>query len=149
MANILIGVTGSIAIYKSLELIRLFTKSGDNVKVIMTNSAKKFIQPLTFETLTKNKVLDEESESWSNEYNHIDIGKWADIFIIAPATANTINKLNVGIADNLLLETYLAFNKPLLLAPAANTNMYLHPTTQNSLKNLKEFIIEANSGLLA
>ena len=149
MANILIGVTGSIAIYKTLELIRLFTKSGDNVKVIMTNSAKKFIQPLTFETLTKNKVLDEESESWSNEYNHIDIGKWADIFIIAPATANTINKLNVGIADNLLLETYLAFNKPVLLAPAANTNMYLHPTTQNSLKNLKEFIIEANSGLLA
>ena len=149
MANILIGVTGSIAIYKTLELIRLFTKSGDNVKVIMTNSAKKFIQPLTFETLTKNKVLDEESESWSNEYNHIDIGKWADIFIIAPATANTINKLNVGIADNLLLETYLAFDKPLLLAPAANTNMYLHPTTQNSLKNLKEFIIEANSGLLA
>ena len=149
MANILIGVTGSIAIYKTLELIRLFTKSGDNVKVIMTNSAKKFIQPLTFETLTKNKVLDEESESWSSEYNHIDIGKWADIFIIAPATANTINKLNVGIADNLLLETYLAFNKPLLLAPAANTNMYLHPTTQNSLKNLKEFIIEANSGLLA
>ena len=115
----------------------------------MTNSAKKFIQPLTFETLTKNKVLDEESESWSSEYNHIDIGKWADIFIIAPATANTINKLNVGIADNLLLETYLAFDKPLLLAPAANTNMYLHPTTQNSLKNLKEFIIEANSGLLA
>jgi len=149
MANILIGVTGSIAIYKTLELIRLFTKSGDNVKVIMTNSAKKFIQPLTFETLTKNKVLDEESESWSNEYNHIDIGKWADIFIIAPATANTINKLNVGIADNLLLETYLAFNKPVLLAPAANTNMYLHQTTQNSLKNLKEFIIEANSGLLA
>ena len=149
MANILIGVTGSIAIYKTLELIRLFTKSGDNVKVIMTNSAKKFIQPLTFETLTKNKVLDEESESWSNEYNHIDIGKWADIFIIAPATANTINKLNVGIADNLLLETYLAFNKPILLAPAANTNMYLHQTTQNSLKNLKEFIIEANSGLLA
>ena len=115
----------------------------------MTNSAKKFIQPLTFETLTKKKVLDEESESWSNEYNHIDIGKWADIFIIAPATANTINKLNVGIADNLLLETYLAFNKPILLAPAANTNMYLHQTTQNSLKNLKEFIIEANSGLLA
>ena len=149
MANILIGVTGSIAIYKTLELIRLFTKSGDNVKVIMTNSAKKFIRPLTFETLTKNKVLDEESESWSSEYNHIDIGKWADIFIIAPATANTINKLNVGIADNLLLETYLAFNKPVLLAPAANTNMYLHQTTQNSLKNLKEFIIEANSGLLA
>jgi len=145
--NILIGVTGSIAIYKTLELIRLFVKNGDNVKVIMTNSAKKFITPLTFEALTKNRVLDEKSESWANDLNHIDIGKWADIFIIAPATANTINKINAGIADNLLLQTYLAFTKEVLIAPAANTNMYLHPTTQKSLKNLN--IIEANSGLLA
>ena len=145
--NILIGVTGSIAIYKTLELIRLFVKNGDNVKVIMTNSAKKFITPLTFEALTKNRVLDEESESWANDLNHIDIGKWADIFIIAPATANTINKINAGIADNLLLQTYLAFTKEVLIAPAANTNMYLHPTTQKSLKNLN--IIEADSGLLA
>jgi len=145
--NILIGVTGSIAIYKTLELIRLFVKNGDNVKVIMTNSAKKFITPLTFEALTKNRVLDEESESWANDLNHIDIGKWADIFIIAPATANTVNKINAGIADNLLLQTYLAFTKETLIAPAANTNMYLHPTTQKSLKNLN--IIEADSGLLA
>jgi len=147
--NILIGVTGSIAIYKTLELIRLFVKNGDNVKVVMTKSAQNFITPLTFESLTKNKVLTEETENWANEYNHIDIGKWADIFIIAPATANTINKLNAGIADNLLLQTYLAFTKPILLAPAANTNMYLHPTTQNSFKNLPHHIIEANSGLLA
>jgi phosphopantothenoylcysteine decarboxylase/phosphopantothenate--cysteine ligase len=145
--NILIGVTGSIAIYKTLELIRLFVKNGDNVRVIMTNSAKKFINSLTFETLTRNRVLDETTESWSNDFNHIDIGKWADIFIIAPATANTINKINAGIADNLLLQTYLAFTKEVLIAPAANTNMYLHPTTQNSLKNLQ--IIEADSGLLA
>jgi len=147
--NILIGVTGSIAIYKTLELIRLFIKNGDNVKVIMTKSAQNFITPLTFESLTKNKVLTENTESWANEYNHIDIGKWSDIFIIAPATANTINKLNSGIADNLLLQTYLAFTKPILLAPAANTNMYLHPTTQNSLNSLSHHIIEANSGLLA
>ena len=147
--NILIGVTGSIAIYKTLELIRLFIKNSDNVKVIMTKSAQNFITPLTFEALTKNKVLTEETESWANEYNHIDIGKWADIFIVAPASANTINKLNAGIADNLLLQTYLAFSKPILLAPAANTNMYLHPTTQNSLKKLPHHIIEANSGLLA
>ena len=147
--KILLGVTGSIAIYKSLELIHLFIKNGDEVKVIMTNSAKKFITPLTFETLTNNKVLDEENESWTNEYNHIDIGKWADIFIIAPATANTINKMNAGIADNLLLQTYLAFTKKIILAPAANTNMYLHKTTQNSLKSLPHHIIEANSGLLA
>jgi phosphopantothenoylcysteine decarboxylase/phosphopantothenate--cysteine ligase len=145
--NILIGVTGSIAIYKTLELIRLFVKNGDNVRVIMTNSAKKFITPLTFESLTRNRVLDEESESWANDFNHIDIGKWANIFIIAPATANTVNKIEAGIADNLLLQTYLAFTKEVLIAPAANTNMYLHPTTQNSLKNLN--IIEANSGLLA
>jgi len=76
--NILIGVTGSIAIYKTLELIRLFVKNGDNVRVIMTNSAKKFITPLTFETLTRNRVLDEESESWANDFNHIDIRKWAE-----------------------------------------------------------------------
>jgi len=147
--NILIGVTGSIAIYKTLELIRLFIKNGDNVKVIMTKSAQSFITPLTFESLTNNQVLTEKTESWANEYNHIDIGKWADIFIIAPATANTINKLNAGIADNLLLQTYLAFTKEIIIAPAANTNMYLHPTTQNALKNLPHHIIEANSGLLA
>ena len=81
MANILLGVTGGIAIYKSLELIRLFVKNGDVVRVIMTPSAKKFIQPLTFEALTKQQVLDENSESWANDYNHIDIGKWADIYL--------------------------------------------------------------------
>ena len=145
--NILIGVTGSIAIYKTLELIRLFVKNGDNVRIIMTKSAKKFITPLTFETLTRNKILDETTESWSNDFNHIYIGKWADIFIIAPATANTVNKIEAGIADNLLLQTYLAFTKEVLIAPSANTNMYMHPTTQKSLKNLQ--IIEAESGLLA
>jgi phosphopantothenoylcysteine decarboxylase/phosphopantothenate--cysteine ligase len=149
VANILIGVTGSIAIYKTLELIRLFVKNGDNVKVIMTESSKKFIQPLTFETLTKNKILDETTENWTNEYNHIDVGKWADIFVIAPATANTINKMSVGIADNLLLQTYLAFTKKIVIAPSANTNMYLHSTTQNSFKNLPVEIIEAASGVLA
>ena len=147
--NILIGVTGSIAIYKTLELIRLFVKNGDNVRVIMTKASQKFITPLTFESLTGNKVLTENIESWADEYNHIDIGKWADIFIIAPATANTINKLNAGIADNLLIQTYLAFTKEIIIAPAANTNMYLHPTTQKSLKSLPHHIIEANSGILA
>jgi len=144
--NILIGVTGSIAIYKTCELIRLFIKNGDNVRVIMTPSSEKFITPLTFEALTRNKVLTENSESWSSELNHIDYAKWADIFIIAPATANTLNKAYKGIADNLLLETYLA-TTPVLFAPAANTNMYLHKTTQEAIKNLN--CIEANSGLLA
>jgi len=145
--NVLIGVSGSIAIYKTCELIRLFIKNGDNVKVIMTPSSEKFITPLTFEALTRNKVLTENSESWSSELNHIDYAKWADIFIIAPATANTLNKAYRGIADNLLLQTYLATTKPTLFAPAANTNMYLHPTTKEAIKNLN--CIEANSGLLA
>ena len=149
MANILLGVTGGIAIYKSLELIRFFVKNGDVVRVIMTPSAKKFIQPLTFEALTKQQVLDENSESWANDYNHIDIGKWADIYIIAPATINTINKINCGIADNLLLQTYMASTKPILLAPSANTNMYLHKTTKKSFENIEAEIIQATSGLLA
>ncbi len=135
--NILVGVTGSIAIYKVLELIREFIKSGANVRVVMTDSAKKFITPLTFEALTREKVLDEDSESWADDNNHIEIGKWADVFVISPATANTINKLNHGIADNLLLQTALAFSKMIVLAPAANTNMITHNSTKASLKMLK------------
>ena len=135
--NILIGVTGSIAIYKSLELIREFVKNGANVRVVMSESAKRFITPLTFEALTRSEVLSEDSESWASDKNHIDIGKWADIFVIAPATANTINKLNHGIADNLLLQSALAFTKTIILAPSANTNMYKHNSTTASLKMLK------------
>jgi len=145
--NILIGVTGSIAIYKTCELVRLFVKSGHNVRVVMTHAAAKFISPLTFETLTRQKVLIEENEDWSGELNHIDYAQWADIYIIAPATANTMNKAYRGIADNLLLQTYLACTAPVLFAPSANTNMYLHKTTSESIENLN--CIEANSGLLA
>lgn len=136
--NILVAVTGSIAIYKTLELIRLYIKAGASVKVIMTNEAKKFINPITFEAISQNKVLEENSESWDkNElYNHIDIGKWADIFVIAPASANTINKLSHGLADNLLTQTALAYPRVKLLCPAANTNMIKNPITQASLKML-------------
>lgn len=137
--NILVGVTGSIAIYKTIELIRVYIKSGANVKVIMTDGAKKFISPLTFETISQNTILDDISEDWSTNTinNHISIGKWADIFIIAPATANSINKLSNGIADNLLLQTALAYPRIKLIAPAANTNMILNPITKASLKMLK------------
>ncbi|QKF83291.1 bifunctional phosphopantothenoylcysteine decarboxylase/phosphopantothenate--cysteine ligase CoaBC [Halarcobacter ebronensis] len=137
--NILLAVTSSIAIYKSLELIRLYVKAGANVKVIMSEAAKKFIAPLTFEAISGNRVLSEKTESWdkSDVYNHIDIGKWADIFVIAPATANTINKLANGIADNLLTQAALAYPKVKLIAPAANTNMIKNPITQASLKMLK------------
>lgn len=137
--NILVAVTGSIAVYKTLELIRLYIKAGANVKVIMTEASKKFINPLTFETISQNKVLDETSEDWSCETvnNHIAIGKWAHLFVIAPATANTINKLSNGIADNLLLQTALAYPRIKLLCPAANTNMMHNPLTKASLKMLK------------
>lgn len=145
--NVLIGITGSIAIYKTCELIRLFVKNGHNVRIVMTQAASKFISPLTFETLTRQKVLIEQNEDWSGEINHIDYAKWADIYIIAPATANTVNKAANGIADNLLLQTYLACTAPVLFAPSANTNMYKHPTTQESFKKLT--VIEADSGLLA
>ena len=136
--NILLGITASIAIYKSLELIRLYIKAGANVKVIMTPASQKFITPLTFETISQNKVLCEDTESWDGGIdNHISIGKWADIFVLAPATANTINKLSNGIADNLLLQTALAYPRIKLLCPAANTNMILNPLTSASLKMLK------------
>ncbi|MEA3290395.1 MAG: bifunctional phosphopantothenoylcysteine decarboxylase/phosphopantothenate--cysteine ligase CoaBC [Campylobacterota bacterium] len=137
--NILVAVTGSIAIYKSLELIRLYKKAGANVKVIMTNGAKKFINPLTFETISQNKVLDDTNEDWSTDTinNHIAIGKWAEIFVIAPCTANTINKLSNGLADNILTQTALAYPRVKLLCPAANTNMMHNPFTKASLKMLK------------
>ena len=137
--NILVGVTGSIAIYKTLELIRLYKKAGANVRVIMTSSAKKFINPITFETLSGNKVLDDTNEDWSSDSvnNHIAIGKWSEVFVLAPCTANTINKLSNGIADNILTQSALAYPRIKLLAPAANTNMIENPLTKASLKMLK------------
>jgi len=150
--NILIGVTGSIAIYKTLELIRLLIKSDANVRVIMSEESKRFITPLTFEAISQNEVLHVGTESWSNDENHIHIGKWADIFIITPITANSINKIAHGISDNLLVQTVLAFNKKVLVAPSANTNMLFHPSTDESLKKLESFgytIIEAQNKLLA
>ena len=135
--NIVVGVTGSIAIYKACELVRLFVKSGANVQVVMSEAAQKFITPLTFEAITRNKVLTKESEDWSSSLNHIDIVSKADAFVIAPATANTINKLSKGIADNVLLSATLAYPKNLIIAPAANTNMLNNHYTQGSLKMLK------------
>ena len=142
--KILIGVTGSIAIYKTLDLIRLYIKSGAVVRVLMSESAKKFINPITFEAISQNKVLDENSENWdkNSDYNHIDIAKWADILVIAPASANTINKISCGIADNLLLQTVLACKKKIIIAPAANTNMIENSITKNSIDNLKNLGFE-------
>ena len=134
--KILLGVTGSIAVYKSLELVRLFVKAGADVKVVMSEAAKKFITPLSFETLTSNQVLDDINESWVDEHNHIKTTEWADVFVIAPATANTIAKLANAIADNMLLQCALAFPKEKILAPSANTNMLKNPITQANLKML-------------
>lgn len=150
--NILVGVTGSIAIYKTLEIIRLFIKAKANVRVIMSEEAKRFVTPLTFEAISQNEVLHVDTESWANDLNHIHIGKWADIFVIAPISANTINKLAHGIADNLLTQTILAFSNPIIIAPSANTNMIENPITKESLKKLEDlgFIIsEPQDKLLA
>ncbi|MCK4737211.1 MAG: bifunctional phosphopantothenoylcysteine decarboxylase/phosphopantothenate--cysteine ligase CoaBC, partial [Sulfurimonas sp.] len=134
--KILLGVTGSIAIYKSLDLIRLFVKAGAEVKVVMSESAKKFVTPLTFEAISSNQVLDDTNESWANDHNHIKTGEWADLFVIAPATANTIAKLANAIADNMLLQTALAYPHAKILAPSANTNMLENPITKANLKML-------------
>jgi len=134
--KILLAVTGSIAVYKTLELVREFVKAGAEVKVVMSESAKKFIAPLTFETLTSNQVLDDTNESWANAHNHIQTTEWADIMVIAPATANTIAKLANAIADNMLLQCALAFSGMKILAPSANTNMLQNPITQANLKML-------------
>jgi len=150
--NILLGVTGSISAYKACEVARLFIKAGASVQVVMTPSAERFVSALTFEALTRKPVLTESSESWATKLNHIDIGKRADVFIIAPATANTINKLSKGIADNILLQSALAFNKSLLIAPSANTNMIENHYTVGSLKMLavnEVTIISPQSKLLA
>jgi len=135
--SVLLGITGSISAYKACDLARLFVKSGADVHVVMSPAAQRFVSALTFEALTRNPVLTEKNESWSSELNHIDIGKQCDVFIIAPATANTLNKLSKGIADNILLQTALAFGGPMLVAPAANTQMLANHYTAGSLKMLK------------
>ena len=134
--TVLLGVTGSISAYKACDLARLFIKSGAQVHVVMTTSAERFVSALTFEALTRNPVLTDNSESWSNDLNHIDIGKKCDVFIVAPATANTLNKLSKGIADNILTQTVLAFKGEMLVAPAANTQMLANHYTTGSLKML-------------
>ncbi|MCB4743804.1 MAG: bifunctional phosphopantothenoylcysteine decarboxylase/phosphopantothenate--cysteine ligase CoaBC [Sulfurovum sp.] len=135
--SVLLGVTGSISAYKACDIARLFIKAGANIHVVMSPSAERFVSALSFEALTRNPVLTAQSESWSSDLNHIEIGKKCDVFIIAPATANSINKLSKGIADNILLQTALAFTRSILIAPAANTQMLSNHYTVGSLKMLK------------
>ena len=135
--RVLVGVSASISIYKSLELIRLCIKSGASVRVVLSEDAKRFITALTFEALSENVVLHNDTESWANDNNHIAIGKWAEVFVIAPATANTLNKLSNGIADNLLTQVALAYKGVKVVAPSANTNMINNPITKVTMKMLK------------
>ena len=151
--NILLGVCGSIASYKSAELVRLFVKAGANVKVVMTKDATSFITPLTLSTLSKNPVFVSYFEASTGEWNnHVELGLWADYLIIAPATANTIAKMANGICDNLLSAVYLSAKCPVYFAPAMDLDMWKHPSTQNNIKTLTEFgnhLIKPNSGELA
>ncbi|MBP7496450.1 MAG: bifunctional phosphopantothenoylcysteine decarboxylase/phosphopantothenate--cysteine ligase CoaBC [Bacteroidales bacterium] len=151
--KILLGITGSIAAYKAANLVRLFKKNAADVVVIMTPAAKDFISPLTLSTLSENPVLCEGFHPLSGKWNsHIDFGIWADMFIIAPASANTLAKMSAGIADNLLLTTYLSARCPVFFAPAMDTAMYLHPATQKNINNLialNKICISPASGFLA
>jgi phosphopantothenoylcysteine decarboxylase/phosphopantothenate--cysteine ligase len=151
--KILLGVTGSIAAYKSALLIRLLIKKGATVKVLMSEAAKSFISPLTLSTLSKNSVLSSFTKNDLGEWNnHVELGLWADAMIIAPASANSIGKCANGIADNLLIATYLSARCPVFFAPAMDLDMYQHPSTLENLRKLKTFgnsIIEAEHGELA
>lgn len=149
--KILLGVTGGIAAYKSCEILRLYQKLGADVRVVMTPNATKFITPLTLEALSHHKVELSLFED-CNAISHIELGKWADLFVIAPATANTIAKLANGIADNLLTNVALACNCPILVAPAMNVNMYQNAVTQSNLNTLHQIginIVEPENGIQA
>ena len=151
--KILLGITGSIAAYKSAVLVRLLVKAGADVKVVMTPAARDFVTPLTLSTLSKNPVFSEyanlETGEWSN---HVELGLWADAFVIAPASANTISKMANGICDNLLLAVYLSAKCKVFFAPAMDLDMHKHPSTQDNISRLVSFgnqLINATSGELA
>ena len=151
--HILLGITGSIAAYKAAMLIRLLVKEGAEVKVIMTPMAKHFITPLTVATLSKNPILVDFYNPENGDWNsHISLGIWTDLYIIAPASANTIAKMASGIADNLLLTSYLSSRAPVMVAPAMDMDMFIHPSTQQNIDILRRRgveIIEPASGELA
>lgn len=136
--NVLIGISGGIACYKTAELIRLFKKANHQVKVVMTKDAKAFVQPLTFSALCQHAVYDDMFSSTDGSMPHINLAKWADQIIIAPATANTISKLAVGSAHDLLSCICLATTAPCYIAPAMNQAMWQHPATQRNLKTLQQ-----------
>ena len=149
--KILIGITASIAAYKSIQLVRLFIKAGAEVKVIMTPSSKTFVSPLVLSVLSKNKVYIEweENSEWNN---HVALGRWADVFIIAPLSCNTLAKMAGGHCDNLLMAVYLSAVCPVLIAPAMDEDMWHHQAVKRNIQTVKEFgveLIDVDSGELA
>jgi len=151
--RILLGVTGSIAAYKSAHLTRLLVKSGAEVQIIMSTSALDFITPLTLATLSKRPVFSDFSDKKTGEWrNHVELGLWADLFIVAPLSANTLAKFANGLCDNLLAATYLSARCPVMLAPAMDLDMYQHPAVRANLKTVGSFgniLLDAESGELA
>ncbi|GAB4320852.1 MAG: bifunctional phosphopantothenoylcysteine decarboxylase/phosphopantothenate--cysteine ligase CoaBC [Bacteroidales bacterium] len=151
--KILIGITGSIAAYKIPLLIRLLVREGAEVRVVMTEMARDFVTPLTLSTLCGHPVygsfFDREDGSW---HSHVDLGRWADLYLIAPASATTLSKMASGQADNLLMAVFLAAKCPVMIAPAMDVDMYLHPATQENIKRLRSFgytVIDPEEGELA
>jgi phosphopantothenoylcysteine decarboxylase/phosphopantothenate--cysteine ligase len=150
--NIVLGITAGIAAYKTPQLVRLLTKNGHNVKVILTENAKEFVTPLTLSTVSKNPVLTSFSSPEGNWHSHVELALWADAMLIAPATANTVAKMAHGVCDNLLLATYFSAKTPVFVAPAMDLDMYAHPTVTENLAKLASYgnyIIPATYGELA
>lgn len=151
--KVVLGITGSIAAYKSCLIIRALVKQGAEVQVVITPAGKEFITPITLSALTHKPVVSEFFSQRDGTWNsHVDLGLWADVMLIAPATASTIGKMANGIADNMLITTYLSMKAPVFVAPAMDLDMYAHPSTQKNLETLKQYgnhIIEPQSGFLA
>lgn len=151
--KIVLGITGSIAAYKSCLLIREFVKQGAEVQVVITPAGKEFITPITLSALTHKPVVSEFFSQRDGTWNsHVDLGLWADAMVIAPCTASTLGKMAHGVADNMLITTYLSMKAPVFIAPAMDLDMYAHPSTQNNLDTLRNYgniIIEPQSGFLA
>jgi phosphopantothenoylcysteine decarboxylase/phosphopantothenate--cysteine ligase len=150
--KIIVGVTGGIAAFKTPLLIRLLVTAGADVKVVATDAAFDFVTPLTLSTVAKNPVESEFFDEAGNWNSHVELGLWADAFVIAPATANTIGKMAHGLCDNLLLATYLSARCPVAVAPAMDLDMLQHPSVQKNIKTISEYgnhIIEPTEGELA
>jgi phosphopantothenoylcysteine decarboxylase/phosphopantothenate--cysteine ligase len=151
--HIVLGITGSIAAYKSCLIIRELIKKGAEVQVVITPAGKEFITPITLSALTHKPVVSEFFSQRDGTWNsHVDLGLWTDAMLIAPATASTIGKMAHGVADNMLITTYLSMKAPVFVAPAMDLDMYAHPSTQNNLDILRSYgniIIEPQSGFLA